>query len=77
MTRPTKAEDVTRPLKDDFCNTPGKPPGGKAPKGTPIETYKGDPDGVRIEDEGDLEEETLDRNAPFNKTYGIQDESAP
>ena len=47
----------------------------KSGRGTPIETYKGDPDAERSSDIGDLEEETLDRDAPFNKTYGIKDES--
>ena len=52
----------------DQCDTE------KAVRGTPIETYKGDPDAERSSDVGDLEEETLDRDAPFNKTYGIKDE---
>lgn len=43
--------------------------------GTPIETYKGDPSATHTSEVGDIEEETLDRNAPFNKTYGIKDES--
>lgn len=47
----------------------------KAGRGTPIESYKGDPDARRANETGDLEEETLDRDAPFNKTYGIKDES--
>jgi len=40
--------------------------------GTPIEHYPGEPTGKRISEVGDLNEETLDRDAPYNKTYGRQ-----
>lgn len=42
--------------------------------GVPIEHYPGEPGSSRVDDPGDLEEETLDSNAPFNKTYGLKNE---
>lgn len=39
--------------------------------GAPIEHYRGEPDrGERTGGQGSLEEETLDPQAPYNKTYG-------
>jgi hypothetical protein len=39
--------------------------------GAPIEHYRGEPNrGKKTGDPGSLEEETLDRSAPYNKTYG-------
>lgn len=44
-------------------------------EGAPVERYRGEiTDGSRVGDPGDLEEETLDRDAPFNKSYGTRDE---
>ena len=40
-------------------------------RGAPIEHYHGEPNrGKRTGEPGSLEEETLDRDAPYNKTYG-------
>ncbi len=36
----------------------------------PVETYRGEARRTQVVDKGDLEEETLDSDAPFNKTYG-------
>jgi hypothetical protein len=42
-----------------------------ADRGAPIEHYHGGPNrGKKTGDPGSLEEETLDRDAPYNKTYG-------
>jgi hypothetical protein len=43
--------------------------------GPRIEHYRGEPHrGQRADEPGSLEEETLDRDAPYNKTYGRRDE---
>jgi hypothetical protein len=43
-----------------------------ADRGAPIEHYHGEPNrGKKTGDPGSLEEETLDRDAPYNKTYGL------
>lgn len=73
-----KSNDISgdaRNLKGN--NQEQEPNSGAQPRrrGTPIETYKGDPDAARSDEEGDIEKETLDRHAPYNKTYGIADES--
>jgi hypothetical protein len=40
-------------------------------RGAPIEHFHGEnPTRGRTGDPGDLEDETLDRDAPYNKTYG-------
>lgn len=40
-------------------------------RGAPIEHYRGEPDrGLRTGNPGSLEEETLDADAPYNRTYG-------
>jgi len=42
-----------------------------ADRGAPIEHYHGEPNrGKKTGSPGSLEEETLDRDAPYNKTYG-------
>jgi hypothetical protein len=42
-------------------------------RGAPIERYRGEPNRQeRTGAPGSLENETLDRSAPFNKTYGRQ-----
>jgi hypothetical protein len=38
--------------------------------GAPVERYHGEKTNKRVGGEGDLDEETLDEDAPFNKTYG-------
>lgn len=38
--------------------------------GAPVERYHGEKTNQRVDGEGDLDEETLDEDAPFNKTYG-------
>ena len=40
----------------------------------PIEHYRGERTNEKTGELGDLEEETLDPAAPFNKTYGRQEE---
>ncbi|WP_437228938.1 hypothetical protein SH661x_001165 [Planctomicrobium sp. SH661] len=41
--------------------------------GAPIEHYHGEPTrGERTGSPGDLEEVTLDKNAPYNRTYGLE-----
>ena len=40
-------------------------------RGAPIEHYHGEPNrGKKTGDPGSLDQETLDRDAPYNKTYG-------
>lgn len=41
--------------------------------GAPIEHFHGEPTDKSTGDAGDLEEEVLDRHAPYNKTYGLKD----
>jgi hypothetical protein len=36
----------------------------------PIEHYRGERNRPQVLETGSLDEETLDRGAPFNKTYG-------
>ena len=47
-------------------------------QGAPIEHHHGEPNrGKKTGDPGSLDEETLDRDAPYNKTYGrLRDEHA-
>ncbi len=40
--------------------------------GAPVEHYHVEPTGKTTGDPGSLDEETLDRDAPYNKTYGRQ-----
>lgn len=77
----TKKSQAVKPRKVDHqnaneCSTHGcvdpESAASVRDKGTPIETYKGDPSATRSKQIGDLEEETLEQNAPFNKTYGIK-----
>lgn len=56
-----KAAKVTNKLSTDRKNEPG----------VPYEHYHGENTDRRVIGSGDLEEETLDQSAPFNKTYGI------
>lgn len=71
----SRAKKSTEKVVDDNTGdrTTAHQPAAKGRKSsTPIETYKGDPDAERSNDIGDIEEETLDSHAPFNKTYGIE-----
>lgn len=44
-----------------------------AGRGAPIEHYHGEPNqGKLTGDAGSLDEETLDRDAPYNRTYGTR-----
>jgi hypothetical protein len=42
--------------------------------GAPIEHYHGETTNKQVVGNGDLDEETLDKDAPFNKTYGRKTE---
>lgn len=67
MTRKTPASKAT--------TKKSAPRSAKDDQGAPIERYHGEvTDGKRTGDPGDLDEETLDRDAPFNKSYGLRDE---
>jgi hypothetical protein len=44
---------------------------GMSEQGAPIEHFRGERNrGQHTGDAGSLEDETLDRNAPYNRTYG-------
>ena len=43
-------------------------------QGPPIEHYHGERTSDHNTDQGDLDDETLDRIAPYNKTYGRTEE---
>ncbi len=59
-----KSRTATKPVSDDNID-----------QGAPIEHFRGERARDRkTGDSGDIEEETLDRDAPFNKTYGTRDE---
>jgi hypothetical protein len=66
-----KADRGTPPVKRS--DVPGKE---ATDRGAPIEHYHGEPNrGKKTGDPGSLDEETLDRDAPYNKTYGrLRDE---
>lgn len=67
----SKKTDETKPKSTTA--KPAKPE--KQDQGAPIERYRGEiTDGEHNGHPGDLEEETLDRDAPFNKSYGLRDE---
>jgi hypothetical protein len=64
MKQAPKHHSQERPTKAEFRDE-------DAELGAPIEHYHGEPNaGERTGDEGDVDLETLDRDAPFNKTYG-------
>jgi hypothetical protein len=42
-------------------------------QGAPIEHFHGEKNAKHVGDPGDLDEETLNENAPYNKTYGRGD----
>jgi hypothetical protein len=69
---------MTKKTESAKPHTPTKKPATtpeNVDRGAPIEKYRGEiTDGSRVGDPGDLEEETLDRDAPFNKSYGTRDE---
>lgn len=66
--RPATSQSAANTPSVKRSDRPGKE---AADRGAPIEHYHGEPNrGKKTGDPGSLEEETLDRDAPYNKTYG-------
>jgi hypothetical protein len=60
-------------IKHRDIEHPHAEPGADAGRGAPIEHYHGEPNrGKLTGDAGSLDEETLDRDAPYNRTYGTR-----
>lgn len=69
---------MTTNFRNANNNRPGTAGGSPKPngiEGAPVERFRGEvTNGERVGDPGDLEEDTLDKDAPFNKTHGLRDE---
>jgi hypothetical protein len=69
-----KAKRTSKPQSAE-SKTQAKRPGVKhkddGDRGAPIEHFHGEPNRAnQIDQPGSLDQETLDRDAPYNKTYG-------
>jgi hypothetical protein len=72
----SKRKSTSRSAKPTAqAKRPDEKPRAEVDPGARIEHYRGEPHrSQRTGEPGALEEETLDRDAPYNKTYGRRDE---
>lgn len=72
MTSPKKKTQPAEASPKQALKKAAVSPTQPSSHGAPFEHYHGEPTGKHVGAAGDLEQETLDQNAPFNKTYGIE-----
>ena len=73
-TRTTKKVSKTQSTEDQVRTPRARKVTQDKKQDLQVEHNHGEPTEKHIVDEGDLDEETLNRNAPYNRTYGRTDE---